>query len=439
MGLAVSVRRNLPLVGATVLLCIGLTVLYLVVVPPTFVATGRILLQPSEPRVASNAQANRSGRETAAMEAESQVHLLTSRAVLDRVIAAENLDTNPLFGAKPRGILSRILGFGRVDDPQALALRELERSISVGRLQNSFVMTVGVRSENRELAVRLADAIMTNYIAEEAKARAGTAGRAGTSAERRLGELRARVRDAEERVERYRRDHGIVTTGGQPLLEQQIAQLSTELSESNAKTEQLKSTLAQIQRVQSGASDLDALPEALRTGTIETLRSRLALSRQNVANVDATLGPRHPQRRVVDAEVNEARQLVDQELANIVTATTSELERARTVAASARMRLSGLESDLAKYNDAAVGLRELTREVDADRAIYESVLARSRELNEEGRLEEEPARIISKATRPLDPVGPPPLLLLAAALLLGLGLGSALAWLRDQLRAGARS
>lgn len=434
LNLTDSTFRHWQVVAATVLLCLGLTTAYLVLVPPTFVTTGNVLLEPLEtPTVAPTSAGGASGatRDLAALAAESQIYVFTSLAVLDQVIAREHLETNPLFGARPPSLLSRLLS-KEVPDPHALALRELQRSVSVARQPNSLVVTVTVRCEDRDLAVRIANAIMDTYIAEEAKARAGSAGRAGSSAERRLGELSARLREAENRAERYRREHDIVTTGGQPVLEQRITQLTTEITAADARVEQLRSTLAQLERVRSGASDLDALPEAFRTGTIENLRTRLAAARQVVANVDATMGPRHPARRTADAEAFETRQLVNRELTNFVRATNTELERARTTAAGLRTRLSTMEAELTKLNQELVGLRELTREVDASRAIYQSVLARSQELKEEGRIGNEPARIISRASPPLDPVGPPRPLLLAASVLLGLGLGSALGWLLDQ-------
>lgn len=434
LSLTDSMFRHWQVVALTVLVCLGLTTAYLVLVPPTYVASGNVLLEPLEsPTVAPTSPAAAGGptRELAALAAESQLYVFTSLDVFNQVISREHLETNPLFGARPLSLLSRLLG-KPVPDPHALALRELRRAVSVARQPNSLVVTVNVRCEDRDLAVRIVDTIMDTYITQEAKARAGSAGRAGTSAERRLGELSGRLRKAEDRVEAYRREHDIVTAAGQPIIEQRITQLSSEVTAADAKVEQLTSTLDQLERVRSGASDLDSLPEAFRTGTIENLRTRLAAARQLVANVDATMGPRHPARRTADAEAAAARQLVNRELVNLIRATNTELDRARATATGLRARLREQEAELTKLNKEMVGLRELTREADASRAIYQSVLARSRELKEEGHIGNQPARIISRASPPLDPAGPPRPLLLAASVLLGLGLGSALGWLLDQ-------
>jgi uncharacterized protein involved in exopolysaccharide biosynthesis len=429
-----TVRSGAAIIAASVFVCAGLAVAYLLLIPPTFVATGRILVEPKSVQIVNANSASRTQGEIGVLEVESQIYVLTSKSVLDRVIEKEGLVADPEFGARPEGLISSLLGLSsEPDDRRDKAMRELERVITVGRNQSSLVMTVSVRASSPERAQRLSDALMAAYLAEEGHERTKLAGRVAGSVYDRLGELRERVRDAEERVERYRRDYGIVTTGGQPVLEQQVNQVTREISTVGARVEQLNSIMVQVRGIRTGVLDLDALPEAQRTGTIETLRSRLALARQAAASLGANLGPRHPARQAAEAEATEVRSLVDRELEAILQATTTELDRARSAEAGLRTRLTELKAELTRINAASVGLRELVREVDANRSIYEAFLARSRELHEEGRLQGEPARIINWAIKPSRPAGPSPILLLAASIIFGLGIGTTLAWLRDQI------
>ena len=79
---------------------------------------------------------------------------------------------------------------------------------------------------------------------------------------------------------------------------------------------------------------------------------------------------------------------------------------------------------------ALVKLRELEREVDASRAVYEAFLVRARETREQERVDTVNVRVLADAQAPLDRSWPPRrLLLLAAALFLGLTGGLALAYL----------
>jgi succinoglycan biosynthesis transport protein ExoP len=79
-----------------------------------------------------------------------------------------------------------------------------------------------------------------------------------------------------------------------------------------------------------------------------------------------------------------------------------------------------------------VTLRELERDVQASRAVYESFLVRARETGEQERLDTKNIRVISRAEPPQGRSFPPSNLLLAVgALLLGVGAGSGIVIMRD--------
>jgi Mrp family chromosome partitioning ATPase len=70
-----------------------------------------------------------------------------------------------------------------------------------------------------------------------------------------------------------------------------------------------------------------------------------------------------------------------------------------------------------------VQLRELERQVEASRAVYEAFLVRGRELQEQQSLDTSASRIISPASPPEKRLGPPTPVLFLAALVAGLGVG----------------
>src|SRR5690606_38215739 len=118
-------------------------------------------------------------------------------------------ENDPLFGRRPRGLLSELLaGIGVIApvDPQALAMRQLSRSVAVSRSAGSYVLTVHVTTENPATSMHIANAILDVYMQEQMRAQVETAGRAVSALDARLDELKLRVRDAEERYEGYRRN-----------------------------------------------------------------------------------------------------------------------------------------------------------------------------------------------------------------------------------------
>src|SRR5207237_7341556 len=76
--------------------------------------------------------------------------------------------------------------------------------------------------------------------------------------------------------------------------------------------------------------------------------------------------------------------------------------------------------------------------VRASRGVYEAVLVRARETGEQGRLDTNNVRIISKADLPIFRSWPPGNLILSmAALLFGVGSGMGLGFLREWRHGGA--
>jgi uncharacterized protein involved in exopolysaccharide biosynthesis len=84
---------------------------------------------------------------------------------------------------------------------------------------------------------------------------------------------------------------------------------------------------------------------------------------------------------------------------------------------------------------AFVRLRELERESEASRLVYEQFLSRSREMREQERLDTTNVRILSDAQPPLDRRWPPRrLLMLLAGLLAGMLGGVGLAYVLEPMR-----
>ena len=111
----------------------------------------------------------------------------------------------------------------------------------------------------------------------------------------------------------------------------------------------------------------------------------------------------------------------------------SELELAQSNEQALAGELKSLETRTAAGNQAQVRLRELQREAQAARAIFEQFLNRAKETSEQETLGRENSRIISAATVPPYPAFPPTLLILAGALLAGLVAGVGTAWLAHLL------
>ncbi|WP_246657981.1 GumC family protein [Afipia massiliensis] len=431
-GIAAMLRRRAAFITAVTLACAGICLAWILLSAPKYVASGRILLDVPGAQVSSGGAAPAAGNADAT-GVENQIHVMTSRSVYDRVIAQEKLETDPLFGGKSKGILSALLagvGLAPAVDRHAMALRQLDRAVSIVRNPGSHTVDVNVVTPDRETSARVANAVMDGYVEEQAQARKGVSPSAAASLGPRLETLQSRVRNAEQRYEMFRGENQTVVATGSSNAEKQMNEISGQMSAAEAKVAGLRSTLNQLQRARK-TLEAGGIPDTARGGAVGALGNRYAAARQLELDLSETLGPRHPDLIIARMRANEAKRLLDQSIQGAVQSATSELERARSSVTQLRNRIEASKQDLMKSNETVARLKELERDVEASRVAYQAVLARSRDLGGQQQPDRSNARILSRATAPLEPSGAFPIGVLLTSLLIGLGLGVSLAWLLE--------
>lgn len=434
--------RRKSLIALTVAMALLLSLGADLVMTPRYRAVSQILIGPVDLRVvektvmppAQTADAN-------VIQVESETRILTSDRVLLRVVDNEKLTSDPEFGAGAPSLMSRLrvsLGFGsqaKTGDAELAALRQLQRSVSAKRSERTYVVDVIVETADRDKSARIANAIAQAYLDEQTAARAEASRRATDSLSSRLSELRERVRNAEEQVELYKREHNIIGPTGRLVDEQQLTELNNQLTTAKARTAEAKARYEQIIRLQRSGADSGSTSEAVQSNTIGRLREQYATIARQEANLAAELGPRHPWVIDARAQVRNAQQHITEELSRVAEANRNDYERALANENSLANSFDVLKRKAMDTSLAFVKLRELEREAEASRAVYESFLGRAREMREQERLDTTNVRILSDAQPPQDRSWPPRrLIILLAGLMLGILGGTGLAYLLELMR-----
>jgi uncharacterized protein involved in exopolysaccharide biosynthesis len=243
------------------------------------------------------------------------------------------------------------------------------------------------------------------------------------------------VREAENRVEQYKSRNNLVGTRDALVSDQQLTEMNQQLGAARARTSQARARYDQmLQARQSGSID-GAMSEALISQTMATLRGQYAELRRRQAELSNALGPLHPSVKSIEDQVRGLARLIQLEISRFVESARNDLEAARANEAALERSLDGLKRRTVEIGQAAVQLRELEREVEASRGVYESFLVRARETGEQERMNTTNARVISEASAPMFRSFPPRLSLLTlVGLFAGLMAGAALAFLREWMR-----
>ena len=184
--------------------------------------------------------------------------------------------------------------------------------------------------------------------------------------------------------------------------------------------------------MQLSKDEIGAFPEAVQSQTITALRSQYAEVMRREAEQMTSLGERHPAVIEIQAEAVRLRRMIEDEVHRIALSARSENESARANEETLAANLEKLRGSAVTTNEAMVTLRELERDVQANRTVYEAFLVRARETGEQERVDTKNIRVISPADLPQRRSFPPSNLLLAlAALLFGVASGSGIVIMRE--------
>jgi len=397
--------------------------LYTTTLIDRYTATAQVFIDPRELRVLNTeVTPNTLNSDSTTAFLESQARIIASPNMLRRIVDREALVRDPEF-AGSKSVLSRLFPPRADGDHMERVAERLSRNLWVRRGERTFVIDIAVTAATPEKASRLANAFAAAYLEDQANARSDIARRTTGALTSRLDELRDRVRQSEDKVETYKNQKNIVGASGKLVNEEQLAAVNSQLAFARSRTADAKAKLDQLDSVRGQAAERGALPEALNSQTLGILRQQLGEAQRRVANLNTQLGPLHPDFQSARSALLDAQRSVADEITRIRSAARAELDRAvgneRAIAAQVEM----LKRETLSTGRDTVQLRELERELEANRAIYQSFLQRARETGEQERVDTTNARIITTAVPPLDRTGPPRRFIVTGAAFGGFALG----------------
>ena len=418
-------RSKFWIAGAT-LLAFAAAAVFVNVVKPKYTGEAKVLLENRENYFTRPDREQRGSDPVIDAEAvQSQVQMIMSRDLAINVIQKLDLASSEEFDPvkKEASTLKRILSLlGVVKDPFASSpderiLESYMDKLLVYNLGKSRVISVEFSSRDPELAAKGANLIADEYIRFQRDAKKSTTQGASAWLAQAIEPLRAKVADAENKVEAYRSGSGLlIGASNATIATQQLGEMNTQMSAARAAQSELQAKSKMIR-------------EALRTGRVfETsevvnnelvrrlLEQRVSMKTQ-IALEERTLLPGHPRMKELQAQVAD----LEGQIRTAAERTARTLENdARVAGARVQSIQADFESQKRTASDAngsEVQLRALEREARALRDNYESYLAKYRDALSRDADAASPAdaRVVSRAVVPQQPTFPKkmPVILLA--------------------------
>jgi succinoglycan biosynthesis transport protein ExoP len=267
----------------------------------------------------------------------------------------------------------------------------------------SYVIELAFSSEDPVKAARIANAMAEEYLVTQVESKYEAAQRATEWLSGKIRELRGKVLEAEAKVVEYRSKNDLVNTGpdtsNSPAM-MQFAQLNTQLALSQAERAEAEARLSQVRSILNAEGGPEAAAKVVDSPLMQSLRDQETELMRRMSDLSSELGERHPLMVNLTAEVQSVRDKIGDEVERIMQDLQNNVAVAQARENQLRNSLAGLRQDASGVDMAAVELRDLTREAESNRLLFETFLNRFREVVEQQELQEADARVLSTAEIP---------------------------------------
>ncbi|MCB9964160.1 MAG: polysaccharide biosynthesis tyrosine autokinase [Rhodospirillales bacterium] len=385
----------------------------------------------------------------------SEVEVIRSRSLARKVIQKYGLvsdrELNPLMDHLKSSSSNRqyraetATGFKSLSldghKTEELQLKEMPPEVTdrlMGVIVNNFLMNVKVypvtgshviqveyTSSDPVKAARITNALIDSYLDQRLEEKFADSQKVTGWLEERLATLREQVRASEAAVEKYRNEKNLVVGSRAEITAQRLSELNTQLVVAKAKQAEARARLSQIEDARKNPLRLQSASEVLGSNLISQLKMREADLQRNLAELSERYGPKHPAIINARKEVSDVRLKIDEEIEAVLQGIGNEEEVAGARVEALEKELSEIEGVRSQENEDMIRLRELMRDAEANRLIYETFMETNKRSDDQEKLQEPEADIISYATVPAEPSYPnrPLFLSLTAAVALFFSIG----------------
>jgi capsular exopolysaccharide synthesis family protein len=412
-------RRHAWKIAVFVSTCVVATFIISSRLQPIYEATAIIDVDRHAPSEVVGEDSNRAGPNDADQFLATQVKLIQSDAVLRPVAEKYGLlqKENQVATEMP----SRVQEANRA--PVAL------KRLKVTRPPNTYLLLIGYRSPDPQLAADVANAIANSYVEQTYNLRIRSSASLSSFMEGQLDELKGRMEKSSQALAEFERELNVINPEEKTnILSARLMQLSTERT--NAQADRVTKEAA-YNSMQSGS--LEAVQVSAQSQSLALLGQRLNEAQEHFAEVKSTFGSNHPEYRKAASQVVELQKQFDDTRKNIADRIAVEYREALNREQMLQKAVAETKAESDSLNARSFQYQQLKRDADGDKTLYEELVRKIREAGINAGFQNNNVRIADVGRPALKPVFPNLKLNLMLAFLFSMVLATGAAVLADSL------
>ena len=409
-------------VGAIVLL---LTITFTFLQAKKYEATGTILVEykASDPTLIQGFSAN-----LEASYLNTQAQLLGNRRIMISALRQVGLDQD---GEALQKFRAKGNTFGSFED--WLAGKYL-KGLTIDADVDSRLVDVTYEGKDPVGAARLVNALIDAYLTDSTEITQSPAEQRAQRFKKQVDDARRNLDEAEQALTAYQQSEELIDLSERVNSQQEkLRNLTGRYVAAQSEVQALQSRMELLEQMRSRGISSDERANLLQgqSDALRAQRARLASLQTRQAELARTLGPNHPQRIALDAEVQALRSQVGRDVTRAINALSNETSLAVQQEADLQRRLDeqrALVLGLERKNDRLEALR---RDLSVAETRYNTAVGRYDEVAVGAESGDVGVTVVRRAVPPTEASSPNKLLNLIVGTFVGGGLGVILALLLE--------
>lgn len=392
-----AIRERAWIVGLFFLVTAIATAAYLVRAPRIY-ASKLILQVEQEEQKILNIQRVQQEDPAGAEFLKTVEQTLQSRTLFERVLDTNSLASNEAF-AKPEP------GEPRLTREQLVT--RLAKLIDVKLRKGSRLIDVNVEHTDPVLAAKIANSLVDEFLGQNYEYNTSTADQAFNFLKNEEIRLKAKLEQSERAMQEYKEETKSVSLEDrQNVVVEKLKELNQRVTEAKSVRISHETAYNQARALGDNVAALMFLPAVTSDSTISDIRANIGRLESELANLRQRYKEKHPKYIQVASQLAEWKNNLTNAVLNVPATIRSLYESAKSSESALETALREQEAAALELNKRSLVYNKLAREVDSDRALYESVLNRIKETTLTKEIKPSKIRVVQEAQVPELPVKP---------------------------------
>ncbi|MCP1445148.1 capsular exopolysaccharide synthesis family protein [Pseudomonas sp. GGS8] len=442
-------------IGWLMLLVCALAMATLSFIPAQYIGSTTLLIKEKTPPLLTFQQITDSSSGTVDY-LQTQLALLQSRDLAERAVKKLNLTTNPVTDPRqqPQSWFTPRKWLANLDLGQWLPALEflipqqvvptetdifnevtqnLMKRTDVKFVGKSQLLNIEVELPDPDLAAATANALAQGFIDSQFDNSLKSSQNSTSWMNSRLIELRNNLRSAEDKLQAYREEQGLVDVDGVATISaNELEMTGNRMIDARRNLAEAESQYRQVQALSNGnLSNLSSVPAVLSNPLVQKFQAQRAKAQAKVEELSGRYGPKHPTLVAAIAELRMATDSLRLQVQQVVAGIEHEYQLSRANENSLRKSFNNNKAQIQEISRKEFQLREFQREVDSSRALYETFITRLKETAATSDMDSTKARIVDPAIVPLEPSKPRKTLIMAIVAFVAALIGMVLALISE--------